>query len=90
MGLLGSILGGLSGGSDYTCPKCGDVMEFVDSDVLECTKCFYSIEAEDYSSIDDDYDDNYPTRDEFFDDEDEYERDDEEPYDEVHGELHRD
>ena len=81
--LAKSLLSGL-----YTCSECGGRMEFEDDneDVLVCPKCGHSVELEEYGfEHPEDYNDLYPTKDEFYDsDEDD---DDSAPYEEVHGEL---
>lgn len=51
----------------YSCPECGEEMEWEDDmeDSLICPNCGYSMDPDDYGDDDEDYDGEYPTKEEF-------------------------
>ncbi len=50
----------------YNCYECAAVMNLVD-DVLVCPKCGHSVDVEDWVTEAEDYEEYYPTKEEFFD-----------------------
>lgn len=54
----------------YDCYECGAVMDVV-GDVLVCPKCGHSVNIEDWITEAEDDEDEYPTAEEFFDEDDE-------------------
>lgn len=51
----------------YKCPKCGKPMKFTDEweDVLVCEYCGYDMDSEHYGLTDEEYENLYPTAEEF-------------------------
>lgn len=77
-------------GHNYICSKCGGKMEFEDEweDTLICPVCGYDIDLDRYGfESDEEYEAQYPTREEVIGYEDSEEDDNGESYDEVCGEL---
>ena len=73
---------------NYTCPECGEAMEFEDEheETLICPNCDYEVDIENYGfGKDEDYDALYPVDDIDADNEDEDYTG--ETYDEICGEL---
>jgi DNA-directed RNA polymerase subunit RPC12/RpoP len=69
---------------EYVCPECGKTMIFEDEweDTLVCENCGHSVDLDSYGAEnDEEYDNLYPSEDS------EENDDDNEPYDEVCGEL---
>lgn len=50
----------------YDCYECGAVMDVV-GDVLVCPNCGHSVDVEDWVTEAEDYEEYYPTKEEFFD-----------------------
>lgn len=78
---------------NYICNECGTKMEFEDEweDTLVCPECGHSIDPEHYGfENDEEYEAQYPTKEEVLENEEENEDEDNEygeTYDEVCGEL---
>ena len=66
MGLIGSVIGkALSVANVYICPECGHKMIFETSDSLLCEKCGYGVDYDKYGLTDEEYENLYPTEDEY-------------------------
>lgn len=59
----------------YDCYECGAVMDVV-GDVLVCPKCGHSVDVDDWVTEAEDYEEYYPTKEGFFDENAEDEEDD--------------
>ncbi len=93
MGFINDKLANALFSREYICSECKSLMEFEDEfeDVLVCPNCSHSVDLEHYGfENDEDYDAQYPTKEEVvgYEDNEDYDEDDTgEMYDEVCGEL---
>ena len=67
MGIFSSMLKAALFSHEYICDECGERMEFEDENesILVCPNCGNSMELEHYGLTDEEYNDLYPSEDEF-------------------------